>query len=61
MTIPVEIVWGIVIALLGFILGTLWGHHGAILRRVKYDECSAKRHDCPCFEDIEEIKDKLEK
>ena len=60
MTIPIEIAWGILIALGGFVFGTLWGHHGAILRRVTYEECSRKRKDCPCFQDIEEIKDKLD-
>ena len=59
MTIPIEIAWGIIIALMGFILGTLWGHHGAILRRVKYDECSMKRKDCPCFRDVEELREQM--
>lgn len=61
MTIPIEIAWGITIALCGFVFGTLWGHHGAILRRVTYEECAHNRKGCPCVQDIEEIKDKLEK
>lgn len=61
MTIPPEIAWGIIIAVVGFILGTLWGHHGAILKRVTYEECSHKRSACPCVKDIEEIKTHIER
>lgn len=59
MTIPIEIVWTIVIAIVGFILGTLWGHHGSILKRVTYEECSKKCKDCPCVNDINKLKNKM--
>ena len=64
MTLSIEAVMSTltvaVLASIGAYIGTIWGHHGAILRRVTYEECSRKRKDCPCFQDIEEIKDKLE-
>lgn len=61
MMVPIEIAWTIIIALVGFILGTLWGHHGSILKRVTYEECSRKRKECPCFADITALKAKTEK
>lgn len=59
MTIPVSVVWEIALVLTGFILGTLWGHHTMIGKRVTYAECSQKRKDCPCMKDIEELKEEM--
>ncbi len=59
MTIPLSIVWEIVLVVVGFILGTLWGHHNAIGKRITYSECSEKRKTCPCFGEIEDIKEEL--
>lgn len=56
MNIPSEIVWEIALVLVGFILGTLWGHHAAIGKRVTYEECSKNRKSCPCLTDIDELK-----
>ncbi len=56
MNVPTDVAWEIAILLFGFILGTLWGHHAAIGKRVTYAECSEKRRRCPCIEDIEELK-----
>ncbi|MBE6408545.1 MAG: hypothetical protein J6S98_06210 [Lentisphaeria bacterium] len=61
MTIPLPIVWEIVLVVVGFILGTLWGHHNAIGKRITYSECSEKRKSCPCIGDIEGIKKQLER
>ena len=55
MNIPTEIAWEIGIAIFGFIFGALWGHHGAISKRVTHDECSKKRDNCPCKQQIEEM------
>lgn len=46
----------ILLAVFSFIFGVLWGHHGAIARRVSYEDCNKKRQQCPCFKDIEELK-----
>ena len=61
MTIPIPIVWEIVLVVVGFILGTLWGHHNAIGKRITYSECSEKRKSCSCIGDIEGIKKQLER
>ena len=61
MTIPLSIVWEIVLVVVGFILGTLWGHHNAIGKRITYSECSEKRKSYPCIGDIEDIKKQLER
>lgn len=55
MNIPTEIAWEIGIAIFGFIFGALWGHHGAISKRVTHDECSKKRDNCPCKQQIEDM------
>jgi hypothetical protein len=47
MNIPPEIIWSAALALTGFILGTLWGHQGAILKRVTYHDCREMRNHCP--------------
>lgn len=61
MTIPVSIVWEITLVLVGFVLGTLWGHHAAIGKRVTYEDCSRKREKCPCITDIEELRKQIER
>lgn len=60
MVIPLDIFWGIVLAVLGFIFGTLWGHHAAIGKRVTYAECSRNRNECKCFSEVKEIRDLIE-
>lgn len=60
MTIPLDIFWGGVIALMGFILGTLWGHHAAIGKRVTYAECSKNRSACECVKRLEEMHDLID-
>lgn len=59
MNVPPAIFWEVLILVFGFILGTLWGHHAAIGKRVTYAECSQKRKDCPCMKDIEELKEEI--
>lgn len=59
MTIPVSIVWEIALVLVGFVLGTLWGHHAAIGKRVTYEDCSKKREHCPCIADIAELRERI--
>ena len=59
MTIPISIIWEIALMLVGFVLGTHWGHHAAIGKRVTYADCHEKRKSCPCIGDIEEIKKDL--
>ncbi|MGF0038473.1 hypothetical protein HF882_17890 [Victivallis vadensis] len=61
MQISAEIVVTVLLALFGFIFGALWGHHGAIARRVTYADCSQKRHECPCHKEIEELKGEKKK
>lgn len=46
LNIPLEILWSAALGLIGFILGTLWGHQGAILRRVTYRDCQELRRQC---------------
>ena len=50
MNIPTTTVWEIGLAVIGFIIGTLWGHHGKILKRVTYEECSQNRENCTCLQ-----------
>lgn len=59
MNIPSAVLWEILILVVGFILGTLWGHHDAIGKRVTYAECSKKRENCPCIREIEELKSEM--
>lgn len=61
MNIPSDIFWEMILVIGGFVFGTLWGHHDKINKRVTYDECSQKRHRCPCIEDIDELNEKFEK
>lgn len=49
MNIPPEIIWSAALALTGFILGTLWGHQGAIQKRVTYRDCREMRNHCPDY------------
>lgn len=56
MNIPPDIIWEAGLAVIGFIFGVLWGHHGAINKRVTYSECSEKREKCHCFAEICDIK-----
>jgi hypothetical protein len=56
MNIPVSVVWEIALVVLGFVFGTLWGHHAQIGKRVTYTECAEKRHNCPCTKAIDEIR-----
>jgi hypothetical protein len=60
MTIPVSVVWEIALVLLGFIFGTLWGHHSSIGKRVTYQDCAEKQRNCPCVQHIQEIKNNIE-
>lgn len=55
MNIPTEIAWEIGLAIFGFVFGALWGHHGAIGKRVKYSDCEKNREKCPCKERLEEF------
>lgn len=60
MNIPLSVLWEIALILVGFILGTLWGHHAAIGKRVTYADCSKKRENCPCIADIKEVKARID-
>lgn len=61
MNIPITVVWEIVLVIIGFVFGTLWGHHSQISERVTFKECAEKQHNCPCVKEIEHIKKGLEK
>jgi hypothetical protein len=55
LVIPLDVFWGGVIAVVGFIFGTLWGHHAAIGKRVTYAECSRNRDGCACVSELKEL------
>lgn len=61
MNIPISVAWEIALVVISFILGTLWGHHAAIGKRVTYAECHEKRKNCPCFSEVEEIQNTINK
>ncbi len=52
MNIPVVIVWEIILAVMAFVLGTLWGHHSQIGKRVTYEDCSRNRDKCLCRQEL---------
>lgn len=56
MILSPELIVMILLAIFGFIGGALWGHHGAIAKRVTYEDCNKKRQQCPCVQDIAELK-----
>jgi hypothetical protein len=56
MNIPVAVVWEIVLVIIGFVFGTLWGHHDKIGKRVTFNDCAEKQRNCPCVKEIENIK-----
>jgi hypothetical protein len=59
MNIPTAVVWEIVLVILGFVFGTLWGHHDKISQRVTHHQCSNNREKCPCIYDVKELQDKV--
>lgn len=59
MNIPTEVVWEIILLIIGFVFGTLWGHHGAIGKRVTYKDCSEKQQNCPCVQQVKAIQDNI--
>ncbi len=61
MELSMEIIITILLAVLGFIFGALWGHHREIANRVTYTDCNQKRTQCPCVKDVEELKRRLVK
>ena len=59
MNIPTTIVWEIVLVILGFVFGTLWGHHDKIAQRVTHHQCSNNRKECPCIDDIKQLQNNM--
>ena len=60
MNIPADIIWEIGLVLGGIIFGKLWQHEGKLNKRVTYEHCTKNRDKCPCIQEIEGIRKKLE-
>jgi hypothetical protein len=61
MNIPTDVLWEVLILAGGIVIGKIWQHEGKLNKRVTFEDCSAKRKDCPCSAKLEKLENTINK